>query len=529
MQGVYAHEETLRDVAPGGRHHRPRHVRIIVQNYSKHWPETIRPLLLGDPETGGEGMLPEAWSDWDEATHMFSGPDGSYLSIIAVDPHENVDPNILRGPLMDHTLIDEINQECVWTESLTRSAALPHGPKTVTFVYCPQEGYDCWHYEQIYGACYDRLTKKRKPPSRCPKAIFSQKITMRDNPSISDEEIQTLIESMRPWEVAFRVHGEYSHRTGNPYFQMEQIIKWERLTANGEPYIVTEDEVDIDRGVFVGSMLPIMEEHTLYGAEYDELVHPVWRVWEKPIHGEKYVLTADIAEGHPKSDFQVADVWKCRDQKRPVQVAQLRIRELKPGFFGQNCCCLAYCYGNCLVVPESLNAGQAFIDRTMRYENLYTRITFGNQEERQTQKLGWSTNRSTKGPMLENAYKLLAQYSVTKTEDGSMFSPFRSRATLNELQSFEEKIIRRKDGTTKREWSGRPGTHDDCVIAAAIALRIINHEYEKISTCNIVERVVKALPDLHHVDKQKHEQRAFSKMKRQVNIARLRSRARGRA
>jgi len=528
MEGVYAHEKTLRSIAPGGPNHRPRRVRIIVGQYSKHWPETIRPLLLGDPAKGAEGMLPEAWSTWSESEHMFTGPDGSFLSIVAVDPHENVDPNILRGPLLDHTVIDEINQECVWTESLTRGASLKDGPKTVTLSYCPQEGYECWHYDLLYGTCYDKQSKKRKPPSKCSKAVFAEVLTMKDNPSISDEVIADLVASMREWEVAFRVHGEYSHRTGNPYFRMETLIEWEKFSENGIPFICEEVRVDTEYGMFDGRLLKISERDTLQDHLYDELWNAVWRIWEEPMQDEKYVLTADVAEGHPRSDFQVADIWKCTDPKRPVQVAQLRIRQMKPGDFGQNCCCMANCYGNCLVVPEALSAGQAFIDRTMRYVDLYRRSTIGKAEEKITGHLGWSTNRNTKGPLLENCYKSLTQFSVMKNKDETPFCPFKSRYTLREFESYEERIVRKLDGTTKREWGGRPGTFDDCVIAAAIALRIINHEYDKISTCNIDPLVIKTLPDLHDFDKPKNASRAFSRMKPQRNILQIRRQALGR-
>lgn len=160
LQGVYPHKIPTR----------PRHVRIIVADYSKAFSETLRPMLIG-PDYG---ILPEAWSTWDEQEHMFTGPDGSYLSIMAIDPTEKTDPNVLRGPQIDHTMIDEINTEVAFTESIARAAALKSGPRTVTLSFCPQNGYQCWTYDRLYAACYDKLTKKRLPREKQHSDIFPQ-------------------------------------------------------------------------------------------------------------------------------------------------------------------------------------------------------------------------------------------------------------------------------------------------------------------------------------------------------------------
>jgi hypothetical protein len=138
--------------------HRERHVRIIVQDYTKHWPETIRTYLISDEY----GYLPREWAaNYDPDEHIFYGPDGSWLSIMAIDPRKTTDPNILRGPLVDHTLIDEINTRTVYTESLMRSVTLPDGPQTVTLTFCPQEGRGCWTYKDIYGMGYDLRTDEK--------------------------------------------------------------------------------------------------------------------------------------------------------------------------------------------------------------------------------------------------------------------------------------------------------------------------------------------------------------------------------
>ena len=271
LKGVYAHERELLDISPGGRHHRPRLVRIVVMDFTKHWPTVIRRMLLGDPSKNEVGLLPEAWSDWNEKEHLFEGPDGSILDIFAADPSQmKADTRNLRGASVDHTMIDEINTESVYTESLVRGSQLNDGPRTVTCAYCPQEGYDCWHYDLFYKAGYDPVTKKPLPEEKRNPSIYYQQISMRDNPSISEEQIQHLINSMRPWEVAYRVHGEYSYRGENPYFQIETLVKWEAYTTAGKTYLVDEEVADPDTGEFKGKLSAIDPSMTMQGAKYDE-------------------------------------------------------------------------------------------------------------------------------------------------------------------------------------------------------------------------------------------------------------------
>ena len=535
LRGVYAHEKELLDIAPGGEHHRPRYVRIIVMDYSVHWPTVIRRMLLGDPDKGERGILPEMWSYWNEYEHSFVGPDGSVLNIYSADPAQNTDPRSLRGGSFDHTMIDEINQESVYTESLVRGSAAQDGPKTVSLTYCPQEGFDCWHYELLYKACYDPATKKRLPRENQNPAIFSQKISMRDNPSITEEEIEKIKNSMNDWEWAYRIDGEYSYRGENPYFRMDILVAWEREErySPGAPYMVKEDLVNVDDGLFRAHLERMTERQVGINADFDEGKVPIWRIWELPQDGQRYILAADSSAGHIKSDFHVADVWKCTDQEKPKQAAQLRIRLIKPGEFAQQCACVATLYGKCLLVPEALGPGDAFIDRVRNYENLYRRITIGTVEEKEQVKFGWSTNLATKGPMLENVYKLLNSMAAMKENDkkdtGRNYCPINSRMTLMELQGFEERIRRRKDNTMIREWGGRAGTHDDCVMSLAIAWRIIEHEYDKISACTIKQDGEIIRVNEHKLrQNERKDHAAFSAMKKKPSLQQLRRRYTGR-
>lgn len=449
MQGVWNHAPLLMAL------NRPRHVRIIVSDYSKHFPETILPILLSEEW----GMLPEAWaSNYDPDEHMFYGPDGSFLSIMAIDPKKQVDPNTLRGPMIDHTYIDELQQRMVYTESLARNATLSDGPRTVDLGYCPQEGYD-WTYDDLYLSGYNRENDQPLPPEKCSQDINVLRVTMRDNPSITQEALDSYIRTLKPWEIAYRVEGRYTVRAGDPYFDMYQLMEWERqgLQKDGVPYKIEHINVDADEGEFDGHLEKLDYE------PHDE--DDIWRVWELPKHGEYYLMTIDTAEGHIKSNYQVADIWRCSEEgkinvDRPRQVAQFRKRTIKPGDFIVESCLMANIYGGILLCYEVNNtAGGTVRDRSRNYQNLYKRLGPGKKEvEDETEYIGWWTDKWNKPTAIEEVYHMLQEWKV------SGYCGINSPHTLSELMSFEEQIKRDEEtGIAVRTFAAKQGAFDDCI------------------------------------------------------------------
>ena len=461
---------------------RPRHVRLIVQDYTKHWPETIKPLCMDETY----GMMPKAWaSNYDPDEHIFYGPDGSFLSIMAIDPKQ-VDEvriaTVLRGPLIDHTYIDEIQPRAVYTESLTRSASLRDGPRTVDLGFCPQEGYD-WTWEDLYKAGYDPGTDEPLPDEFLHPDINVMRLSMRDNPSISTEAIDQYIRTLKPWEISYRVDGRYTARAGDPYFDLTALGQWERagIFRAGTPWELKESHVDIEAGIFQGDFIQV-------SGRFDAEDRPIWRVWENPIEGEYYLMVLDTAEGHKNSDFQVCDIWRCSKDKKidvnfPVQAAQLRIREMKPGDFVENCLCVADYWGEILVAYEVNNtSGGTVRDRSRNYPNLYKRTMGRREVEDDTELLGWYTDSVSKPAALEEAYHLLAGWN---TETCGL----RSSDTTKELMAFQEKIERDpKTGLAKRVFGPLSGMHDDCVMGLGIFSYILRNQKEMLTPSLISDR-----------------------------------------
>lgn len=523
MEGVYVHELSLRDIAIGGAHHRPRMVRIIVMDYTSHWPMTIRPLLLGDPKSGGVGMLPEQWSEWNPAEHIFSGPDGSQLQIFSCDPAEQTDPRSLRGPPLDHTLSDEWNREEVYAESLTRGVSLKQGPSTVDVVICPQEGKEDWTYKSFYLSNYDPGTKRKLPRERQHPDVNAIQIDMRDNPSISPEQINAVISSLKEYEVAYRVWGEYSSKTSDSYFDMDILIKWEeeRHTKDGLICRIIEDTIDEQKGIFEGHLEPIENG-------YDEKSDIGWMIWEAPKNGNRYIISADVAEGNKVGDFTSITCWNASDQNAWYEVATIRTRQFKPGELAIQAGCLSKIYGGkqkhkyCLLAPEKNAAGIAFIDRLRNHKNIYRRVKADQQIDVQTDLIGWHTSEDTKARMIadmHHAMRKMFNKTKTITVDGNTkivtLCPFRSEARLQEFMGYEERIRRNPAGFVKTEYGARRGSHDDTVMDACIAARIIQKEYSKITACILDQKEEKSLQNMSIIDQAiKREQEANAKRNR---------------
>jgi len=487
LRGLYAYEKELALMVMGEKR-RPRHVKIILPSYSRIWPEVIKPMLMGDPTKGGRGFLPEAWAEnFDPQEHIFYGPDGSILSIVAIDPTEKLDDNPLRGPAVDHTHITERTQQGVYSQILVRAKGIPFGPKDVSLEFCPEDGYEDWTFKGLYCQGYNPNSNEPLPEEKQNPAIFVQKVTMRDNPDISEEEIKDIERSLPAYQVAFRIHGNYSSMATNPYFNMDMLQDWNKnqVFHDGAPLVFDINKVDYEMGIFDGKAVFCKEN------DHDETKVPVWRAWERPVEGCKYLISADTAMGNVDSDYQVADVLKLIDFKKFIvfqQVAQLRMCQLRPGDFATQCALMGKFYGGALLVPETnTESGGTFIDRIRNYENIYLRQSnVTKSSEKQIDKLGWHSDRFSKPLALETLYKALQQcYSVG-------YCPINSIFTINELMSYEERVVRDKLGDyMKTEWGNRPGAHDDTVMSMAIGSRIIVKENFKLSACKLPDDMLK--------------------------------------
>ena len=162
-------------------------------------------------------------------------------------------------------------------------------------------------------------------------------------------------------------------------------------------------------------------------------------IWLPPQPGREYVIGVDPAGGGAEGDYSCAQVI---DRRLGTQCAELH-GHYPPRELAQKLVELGKEYNRALVAVEKNNHGHGVLAylRMLEYPNVYT----------QRGQDGWLTSAVTRPAMIENLAAALV-------EEASLF---RSLRLLNECRTF----VRYADGNT----GAAAGTHDDCVMALAIA------------------------------------------------------------
>lgn len=178
------------------------------------------------------------------------------------------------------------------------------------------------------------------------------------------------------------------------------------------------------------------------------------KIWDMPDKKDEYVIGADVAEGLATGDYSVADVVRVRDMKT---VARYRSNLIDPDQFAHVLDKLGRFYNWALVGPEINNHGLAVVQRLrdLFYNNLYKREK-GLDEvfETPTAKFGWKTTSITKPLAIDYLAEAIRE-NLVKDED---------IVFVEEAFSY----VRDEKGRTNAE----AGTHDDTIMAKAIALQL---------------------------------------------------------
>jgi len=222
--------------------------------------------------------------------------------------------------------------------------------------------------------------------------------------------------------------------SGSTVFNVKALAHMEKQTKDAPTYTIHDND----------SREPYVVEDK----------HAKLKIWNMPELGEEYVIGADVAEGIEGGDFSVADVIRSRDMKT---VARLRTDRLDPDEFAHVLDKLGRFYNFALIGPEINNHGLAVVQRLrdLFYSNLYKRET-GLDEvfETSTTKFGWKTTTITKPLAIDYLAEAIRE-GLVKDED---------IVFIEEAFSY----VRDEKGRTNAE----AGTHDDTVMAKAIALQL---------------------------------------------------------
>lgn len=187
-------------------------------------------------------------------------------------------------------------------------------------------------------------------------------------------------------------------------------------------------------------------------------------VWIFPKRGKRYVIGADVASGetvgsNKDPDYSVAAVFD-----EDSNLCALWRGRPEPDWFGKQVLIpLGTMYNYALLAPEVNNNGQSTRDAIKDdYDNIYQHVFKDKVTDEETKKLGWHTTPKSK-PIIINHMA-----SVIKAKDFSC----KSDIAIKEMMKY----VIEDNGSTNAS-SG----HDDCVMAIAIALYVLNESFMSMS------------------------------------------------
>lgn len=185
--------------------------------------------------------------------------------------------------------------------------------------------------------------------------------------------------------------------------------------------------------------------------EFGELL-----VWDEPMFGRRYVLGADVAEGKEKGDFSCGQVL---DWETAAQCAEMH-GHWDPDIFAKKLAVLGCWYNGALIGPERNNHGHSVLNtlvNQVHYPNLYYHVDLESVKYKESDDPGWPTTPVTRPVMM-------ADLKAAVREEIDLLGV----ALLDECQSF---IV-----NAKGKEEAQPGSHDDRVMALAIALQLRKQE-----------------------------------------------------
>ena len=177
------------------------------------------------------------------------------------------------------------------------------------------------------------------------------------------------------------------------------------------------------------------------------------QVWERPVPNREYRIGADVSEGIDvgrDTDWSVAVVLNAENMD---EVAMLRVK-IDPDLFGWQLASLGKWYNNAKLLIERNNHGLVtlkFLSDVHLYPDIYSEKILDERSSRSARKLGFHTTVKSKPLIIDYLKELIREDEIN----------IRSPKLLDELQTF----VNFPNG----RMAAQSGSHDDCVMALAIA------------------------------------------------------------
>ena len=271
-----------------------------------------------------------------------------------------------------------------------------------------------------------------------------------------------------------RTHAEDAY--AELYDLSDEQIYWRRLKiAQGgenkfkQEYPATADEAFLAEGSNVFDVEKLrsvvvkkpkgVEEYCPIRNSWGSNANGSLEVWEYPSFEGQYIIGVDVSGGVGQ-DYSTAVVM---NPSRQV-IGMYRNNRIDPGSFGDLLFYLGRWYNNGLIICENNNHGVATLLQLekMRYPNIYYQTKILQISNESSTKPGFATTGSSKPAIIGNLKRAIVEDDVGIS----------SNVMIDELCNY----IAKDNGRTE----AAPGSHDDSVMALAIALEGLRTHSDKL-------------------------------------------------
>lgn len=379
------------------------------------------------------------------------------------------------GQLLHYVHLSEVAKyQKTQTEELLTSIlqCVPDEVGTEFFMESTAKGIGGEFYSRFWGARYriwiSKLNKRGNPV-----------ITEEINEQASEEDVFTSV--FLPWfcfdiyqmdvPAKFKITDDEKELKAT-YGVTNKQLAWRRWViankCNNDVETFQQEYPANPKEAFLGTGRPVFKDsaylmrcseaaalpvnrYELHAANWVTNTSGRLRVWEEPVFGDSYIISADVAEGLTKGDFSSADVINHRTGRQVAQwhghVDSDNIIEYAEVLIN-----LGRRYNMALLAPERNNHGLAVVTHLFhaKYPNLYAEMV-PDPPGKPRKRYGWVTSRTTRPLIIDNLISEIVEES----------HGIECKETLDEMLSFKIQDNGKMEADS--------GFFDDRVISIAIA------------------------------------------------------------
>ena len=225
-------------------------------------------------------------------------------------------------------------------------------------------------------------------------------------------------------------------------------------TENVSKLVLVSEKVQRERPS-EGFHIPVQSWREKGGEKYviEAMDEGELQVWTRPVSNKDYRIGADVSEGIDVGRDTDWSVGVVLDAYSMEEVALLRVK-IDPDLFAWQLASLGKWYNNAKLLVERNNHGLVtlkFLSDVHLYPDIYSEKILDERSSRSARKLGFHTTVKSKPLIIDYLRELIREDEIN----------IRSPKILDELQTF----VNLPNG----RMAAQSGSHDDCVMALAIA------------------------------------------------------------